>query len=597
MITDKDENIKQNETIHSEEFSSNITVSSITTNSLNGEKEPHLEESAGVYNSEVYAKYYSSPTRRSIVFLCLFFICYAYGLDNKLRSPYQTLATSSYKQHSLLSTVNAIKSVISAAGQIWFARASDLFGRGTILIVAVMFYVVGTIVESQAVDVSKFAAGACLFQLGYDGVVMMVQILVSDFSNLNWRVTAVAFPVLPNVINTWVSGDIASAVDENWKWGIGMWAFIFPLSCIPFGILLLHMKYLARKNNDTLKSSFDKPEDITWKQYLTEIFLWKLDFIGLLLAVAFFGLVLVPFTLAGGLNKKWKTARIIVPEVLGWVVAFPAFLTWEIKFAKYPLTPWKTVKDRGVFSALIIAIFLQTAFYMQKTYMYTILLVAVNQTKKSATRINSLFTFVTALSGTLLGLVIVKVRRTKEFIFFGIAVWFLSFGLLERYTGGTNAYAGIIAALCLLGFGNGFIKYPTKASMQASALTHEMMAIITSLFMAISTIGTSVGSSVAGAIWTNVLPDKIEKGLNNSTLANFAYNSPTKFILQYNWESPERQIVVNAYKHVEKILIIVGLCFLVPLLGGAFLLRNQRLEDAVALDKVEPKNEKKEMEV
>ncbi|GMM58224.1 hypothetical protein DAKH74_048400 [Maudiozyma humilis] len=545
-----------------------------------------INESAGVYNAEIYSKYYSHPFKRFMIFFSLFLIAFAYGLDNSVRSTYQTLATSSYKQHSLMSTVTCIKKVISAAAQIWFARSADMFGRTTILLISIVLYVVGTVIESQAYDVGRYAGGAIIFALGHSGIVMVSELYVADFSNLNWRVTAAAAQVLPNVITTWISGNITGGIGDRWSWGIGMWAFIFPISCIPLLCCIVHMKYLALKNNEKLKTAFKKPRNLSWYQFCVEVFFWKMDIVGLVLLVAIFGLILIPFTLAGGLSNKWKAAKIIVPEVLGWVVAIPLFTVWEWKYSRYPLTPWNIVKDRGIWAPLIISLFQEFAYYMQGTYMITVLYVAVNQSKSTTARIQKMFSFVGVITGFCFGFVVAKIRRTKEFIVFGIGVWFIAFGLLERYTGGLEARTGIIAALCILGFGNGFIKFPARASIQASAYSHEMMGIATSLFLSIASIGSAFGSAVAGSIWANVLPQQIEKRItNNSTLVDYAYDSPTKFIKTYTWNTTERQKVVAAYKVVERLLNIVGLCLLVPMLVASIFLRNRRLESVVSFDK------------
>ncbi|SMN21709.1 similar to Saccharomyces cerevisiae YEL065W SIT1 Ferrioxamine B transporter, member of the ARN family of transporters that specifically recognize siderophore-iron chelates [Maudiozyma saulgeensis] len=585
--------------ISNEKIESKGSVSTYSNSIHSGfdssENETPALEKAGVHNAEIYCKYYSHPFKRVLIFFSLFLIAFAYGLDNSVRSTYQTLATSSYSQHSLLSTVTCIKKVVSAAAQIWFARSADMFGRTTILLISIVLYVVGTIIESQAYDVSRYAAGAIIFAIGHSGIVMVSELYVADFSNLNWRVTAAAAQVLPNVITTWISGNITGSIDERWSWGIGMWAFIFPLSCIPLLICIMHMKYLAKKNNEDIWIAFRKPKNMSWSEFCIDIFFWKLDIVGLVLLVAIFGMILIPFTLAGGVNEKWKSASIIVPEVLGWVLAIPLYAIWELKFSRYPITPWNVVKDRGIWAPLVISLFQEFAYYMQSTYMITVLYVAVNQTKAATARINKLFSFVGVLTAFIFGFVVAKIRRTKEIIVFGIGVWFIGFGLLEKYTGGLEARVGIIAAICVLGFGNGFIKFPVRASIQASAYTHEMMGVATSLFLSVASIGSAFGSAVAGSIWSNILPGEINKRITtNSTLAAYAYSSPTKFIKQYTWETTERQGVVQAYKYVEKILNIVALCLLVPMLIASIFLRNRRLEDAISFDKYDKEQQKLE---
>lgn len=574
------------ETERKDDVKDETVLSTHDTTISSSETDEEFQKDVGVVNIEIYAEMYSTPLCRFILFFSVFLVAYANGLDGSVRYTYQSYATSSYAEHSLLSTVNCITTVIAAAGQICYARASDIFGRLTILCLGILFYIVGTVIESQATSVSRFAAGSCFYQLGYTGIVLTLELIAMDFSNLNWRLLVSFVPTLPFIINTWISGDVTAAVGGKWKWGIGMWAFILPLSAIPLGCCLLHMRYLAKKHaGDRLMSEKDLFKELSFKDYMIEIFFWKLDMLGLILLCATFGCILVPFTLAGGIQSKWKAGQIIAPEVIGWTVALPLFLLWEIKYARHPLTPLSLIKDRGILCALIIAFHINFIWYMQGDYMYTVLIVAVHESIKSATRITSLYSFVSVITGTILGMVVVKARRTKPFIIFGVTCWFVAFGLLIHYRGDSDSHSGIIGSLCLLGFGAGFFTYTTQASIQASVKYHSKMAVITALYLAMYNIGSAVGAAVSGAIWTNVLPDQISKGLRNQTLAAEAYGSPFTFIINYTWETPERQSVVHAYRYTQKLLCIVGLCFCTTLMSAALFLRNHRLASSVDLRK------------
>ena len=55
---------------------------------------------------------------RICIFSGIFLIAFAYSLDAVLRGTYQPLATSDFNSHSLLSTINVVKSVISVAVQV-----------------------------------------------------------------------------------------------------------------------------------------------------------------------------------------------------------------------------------------------------------------------------------------------------------------------------------------------------------------------------------------------------------------------------------------------------------------------------------------------
>jgi SIT family siderophore-iron:H+ symporter-like MFS transporter len=110
-----------------------------------------------------------------------------------------------------------------------------------------------------------------------------------------------------------------------------------------------------------------------------------------------------------------------------------------------------------------------SAWSIQGPFLYTSLIVSFGQSALAATRISSLFTFTSTLTGMALGLVVMKVRRLKAFIIFGSLTYTLAFGLLIRYRGGhnTSQVSGVIGAEVLLGIGAGFFTYPAIASVQA----------------------------------------------------------------------------------------------------------------------------------
>lgn len=83
------------------------------------------ENSPDVVRIEAIASHLTSITR-TILFVSIFFLGYSFGLDAVLRGVYQTYAIASYDNHSLLSTVNVIRTVFAAAAQ---PKLADAFGR------------------------------------------------------------------------------------------------------------------------------------------------------------------------------------------------------------------------------------------------------------------------------------------------------------------------------------------------------------------------------------------------------------------------------------------------------------------------------------
>lgn len=59
------------------------------------------------------------------------------------RYVYQTYATNSFSEHSLVSTVQVVRAVIGAAIQPLAAKVSDVFGRKELVFAAAFLYVIG----------------------------------------------------------------------------------------------------------------------------------------------------------------------------------------------------------------------------------------------------------------------------------------------------------------------------------------------------------------------------------------------------------------------------------------------------------------------
>jgi SIT family siderophore-iron:H+ symporter-like MFS transporter len=126
-------------------------------------------------------------THRIIIFLSVFLVAYAYGLDGTVRYTYQTTATASYNNHSLLATINVLRSVIAAAAQPTAAKIADVFGRVELICVSVLFYTLGTVIEACATGVQTFAGGSVLYQVGYTCILLLVEVIIADITSLRAR--------------------------------------------------------------------------------------------------------------------------------------------------------------------------------------------------------------------------------------------------------------------------------------------------------------------------------------------------------------------------------------------------------------------------
>lgn len=335
----------------------------------------------------------------------------------------------------------------------------------------------------------------------------------------------------------------------------------------------------AQKNG--VLDKYNPPYQMLGARGLAVELFWQLDVVGIILLIAVFAFILVPFTIAGGVSEQWRTAHVIAPLVVG-ICCIPAWIIWESR-CKYPIVPFHLLKDRAVWGALGIAVMLNFAWTCQGDFLYTGLIVAYNSSILGATRILSLYSFCSVLTGFILGAVVYRVRRLKGFIIAGTILFLVAFGLLIHYRGSpsSSGRSGVIGAQVVLGFAGGLFPYPAQASIQA-ATQHEHLAVITGLFLACYNVGGALGNTVSGAIWTQVLPGQLEKNLNgfrNSTLANATYASPFVVVASYPVGTDIHTGIIDAYQHTQRLLYITGICLCIPLIAFSLCLRDPGLPD------------------
>ncbi|KAL0936158.1 MFS sit siderophore-iron:H+ symporter [Colletotrichum truncatum] len=530
-----------------------------------------VHTSSGVARSDTVATHISQ-TERIWLFVGVFLVGYAYGLDSQVRGTYQPYATSSLKLHSSHSTINVLRSVVAVASQPTAAKIADIYGRFEMTIAAILLYIVGTALEASATTVEIFCVGAILYQIGYTCLVLLLEVLVADFSSMRSRVFFSYIPAIPFVFNTWISGNVTAAVLRvtTWRWGIGMWAIILPISSIPLLTSLYSLRQQSRRSRHARSS----------KKGAVNLF-HQLDTIGLTILIAAFSFTLAPLTLAGGTVSHWKSPAIIIPLVLG-LLCFPAFVIWE-RQAQIPLIPFRLLQDRGVWSALAVRSLLNFAWSTQGNYLYTVLIVAFDFSVETATRILSFFSFFGVFSGVLISFVIYRTRRLKGIIVTGACIFMASFFILIAYSGGASSSSktGLIIGQIVMGLAGGLFAYPTQASIQASA-DHEHVAVITSLYLSLFNVGSALGNCLSGALWTQLLYPSLKENLAfqpNATLAEAIYNSPFSIIPNYPVGGRIREAIIDSYSGVQRLLCIAALLICVPMVAFTFILRNPKLSE------------------
>jgi hypothetical protein len=90
----------------------------------------------------------------------------------------------------------------------------------------------------------------------------------------------------------------------------------------------------------------------------------EMDIIGLLLVATSLALILLPLSLANLAKGGWSNPSMIAMEVIG-ACLFPVFCFYEAKFAKYPIVPYRFLKNLTILASCIIGFTDFVSFYLQ----------------------------------------------------------------------------------------------------------------------------------------------------------------------------------------------------------------------------------------
>lgn len=513
---------------------------------------------------------------RVAIFASIFLVGFAYGLASNLTGVYQAYATASFKAHSLLATSNTLRVVFAIAAQPAAAKLTDVLGRLEIIWLCALFFVAGLVAQAASDGVVSFVAGAVLQQVGLSTTQVMVEVIVADLSSTRLRLLCYTIPNLHFIFTIWLSGDISASMlsHSSWRWGVGMWPIVYVACLVPFVVVFKLGERSARRNGAPVLRA-------DWLVVLKKLF-WQIDAVGLVLVMAILALILAPISLAGGVSSKWERPSIIAPIVVG-VVLVPVFVFWEMR-APHPLLPFEHMRDRSVWGALGVGVFFNFAVAMQRGFLYTVLVVAFDFSVKEATRINTVYSFMSFVCGPLVGLAVYRVRRLRPFILSGVVVFTVAFGLLVRYRGGqgTDNKAGVVAGQVLLGLGASFFGFAVTVAMQVT-LKHEHVAVMIALFFSFQLIGNALGNSVSGSVWSQVLPRQLGQRIGNQTVAMQVFANPFVMAAQFPVGTPTRSAIVESYQYVQRILCAVGLGLCLPTIAFAAVIRNPELNDEQTL--------------
>lgn len=537
------------------------------------EQDHGIHQQAGITKVEAFNKtlYQSGASGKLLLYvlvLSLGLTMFAYALDQGITYQFNAIAASAYESHSSLGAVNTATSIIRAISKPFLGKLADITSRPTTYVVVLVVYVVGFAVAASSPSLAAYIIGASFTAFGKSGLDLLSDIIVGDLTPLQWRGFWGGMLSTPFLVTTFVNGFISDAfIPDKWRWGLGMFAIIMPVCLLPAITTLYAMQHKAQKlgmismgDSGLARKEGVKVKGARHYLALARSAAIEMDLIGLLLLGLSFSLILLWLDLAPDADNSWSNPSMIAMAVMGFVL-LGVFIAYEALVASVPITPKRILINRGFLAALMVDVFNQMASSVRNNYYSSYIYIIKPWSNYTWTVFIGATTLTLCFMSPVGGLIHRATHRYKTLMVIGAILKVIGYGVtVNTNTRSTTSTARLSVSQVLLGMG-AWTVIGARVGSQAS-VPHQDLAIVISVLSLWSTMASSVGSTIAAAIWQNrmlgYMREECPPGTSEKVLESI-YGSIRTLKTKYDWEDPIRKGAIVAYERTNGIIFVTAL--------------------------------------
>jgi hypothetical protein len=238
-----------------------------------------------------------------------------------------------------------------------------------------------------------------------------------------------------------------------------------------------------------------------------------------------------------------------------------AFGVWEKFFAPLSFIPFHLLKNRTVIFTYIMAGSLYVGWWIWDTMFLSVLLVMFNVEPRKATYITNTYTMGSVFISIVYGVCLRYYGRLKMYsLFWGVPLTILGVGLMIHFRQPDVNIGYVVMCHIFIAFGGGVLVISEQTTLMAVSKQEHFPALLATEAMIIS-IGSSIGQSIAGAMWNNIFPEQLLKNLPASIVGQMKTIMDDIAVQQsYAWGTPERDAINKSYGDAQKLMLITATC-------------------------------------
>jgi MFS family permease len=437
--------------------------------------------------SEVIVAEEPSTRRLLIIIGSMWIGCYFAALDTSIVATLTGPISSEFNSQSLLSWIATGYLIANAACQPLSGKLTDIFSRRYGAIFSNVFFCIGTLICGLAPNAATIIAGRVIAGIGGGGLTCIGTFVTSDLVPLRRRGIWQGWGNLVFGAGMGSGGLIGGLFADNLSW---RWAFLFQIPFIIVSTVLVWI-YVDIPVNPSTKPS-----------------LRRIDFAGAITLVLSLVLLLIGLN-TGGNQLPWSHPLIITSLALS-VLFLATFIYLETHptLIPEPMIPVSLIiRSRTVFFSYAANWFGTMAVFLSLYYIPLYLQSVLSLTSTRAGL--RVIPFAAALSpGSLVtGWFMRKTGKYYTYHILALSVLVLGSALTCTFTTNSPAWTTFVYVIPL-GYGYGAMLTVTLVAM-ISAVEHAQQAVITAASYAFRSTGSTIGITIASAVYQNILTKEL----------------------------------------------------------------------------------------
>ncbi|KUI58342.1 Siderophore iron transporter mirB [Cytospora mali] len=479
---------------------------------------------------------------------------------------------SDFSAHSLIPAIGIASFILSGVLRLPVAKMIDTWGRPQGLAAMTVMATLGLVLMAACNSATTYAAAQVLRVVGFSGFSFILEIIIADTSSLKDRALAFACTGSPAIATNLLGPPAAQWFlhHSSWRTAFALFAVLTPLVALPvFGILESNTRKARRLG--ILKSS---KSGRSWSQALC-YYAVEFDAVGVFLVGGGLTLILLPFSIAGSSTSKWSPG-IFLMLVLGSTLTV-SFVLFEYYCAPKPFVPFQLLCSRNVMGSFILSVVLFIAYYCWDGYFTSYLQVVHQLSVYQAGYVANTYIIVGGLWAFVAGWLIRFSDRFKWLALFAVPVLILSGVLMVLFRQPSTPIFLVVLPQIVQAFGGSTLVVTEQMAVMSVAKHGEVASLIALLGLS-TAIGSGIGNSVSGAIWTNTVYTELLRLLPDDARdrAEEIYEN-LHVQLSYHMGSPVREAIIQAYAIAQRRMLLAGLCILLIAIPAVAMWRDVRV--------------------